>query len=90
MGWEGHQQQWRGGDPQLLAQIAPRAADVATIYSTTDVAQARALLATYGVDYIYVGEAERQTYPAEGLAKFPVLGDVAFQNGEVTIYRVRG
>ncbi len=90
MGWEGHQQQWRGGDPQLLAQIAPRAADVATIYSTTDVAQARALLATYGVDYIYVGEAERQTYPAEGLAKFPALGDIAFQNGEVTIYRVRG
>ncbi|MDW8145140.1 MAG: DUF2298 domain-containing protein [Roseiflexaceae bacterium] len=89
MGWEGHQQQWRGGDPQLLAQIAPRAADVATIYSTTDVAQARALLTTYGVDYIYVGAAERQTYPAEGLAKFPALGDVVFQNSEVTIYRVR-
>ncbi|MDW8214601.1 MAG: DUF2298 domain-containing protein, partial [Roseiflexaceae bacterium] len=89
MGWEGHQQQWRGGDPQLLAQIAPRAADVATIYSTTDVAQARALLATYDVDYIYVGEAERQTYPAEGLAKLPALGDVVFQNSEVTIYSVR-
>lgn len=89
MGWEGHQQQWRGGDPTLLAEIAPRAADVATIYSTTDVAQARALLATYGVDYIYVGEAERQTYPAEGLAKLSALGEVVFQNGEVTIYRVR-
>jgi len=89
MGWEGHQQQWRGGDPTLLAEIAPRAANVATIYSTTDVAQARALLATYGVDYIYVGEAERQTYPAEGLAKLPKLGEVVFQNEEVTIYRVR-
>jgi YYY domain-containing protein len=89
MGWEGHQQQWRGGDPQLLAQIAPRAADVAAIYSTTDVAQARALLATYGVDYIYVGEAERQTYPTEGLAKLAVLGEIVFQNSEVTIYRVR-
>jgi len=89
MGWEGHQQQWRGGDPTLLAEIAPRAADVATIYSTTNVAQARALLATYGVDYIYVGETERQTYPAEGLAKLPELGEVVFQNEEVTIYRVR-
>jgi len=89
MGWEGHQQQWRGGDPTLLAEIAPRAADVATIYSTTDVAQARALLATYGVDYIYLGETERQTYPAEGLAKLPELGEVVFQNEEVTIYRVR-
>ncbi len=89
MGWEGHQQQWRGGDPQVLAQIAPRAADVATIYSTTDISQARALLAIYGVDYIYVGEAERLTYPAEGLAKLSALGDVVFQNNEVTIYRVR-
>jgi YYY domain-containing protein len=89
MGWEGHQQQWRGGDPQVLAQIAPRAADVATIYSTTDSALARALLATYGVDYIYVGEAERQTYPADGLAKLPALGDVVFQNSDVIIYRVR-
>jgi uncharacterized membrane protein len=62
---------------------------VATIYSTTNVAQARALLATYGVDYIYVGETERQTYPAEGLAKLPELGEVVFQNEEVTIYRVR-
>jgi len=47
------------------------------------------LLATYGVDYIYVGETERQTYPAEGLAKLPELGEVVFQNEEVTIYRVR-
>lgn len=90
MGWEGHQQQWRGGDPVLRAEIAPRAADVATIYSTTDLAQARALLATYGVDYIYLGEAERITYPAEGLAKLTQLGEVAFQNNEVTIIRVAG
>ncbi|MGB9752439.1 DUF2298 domain-containing protein [Roseiflexus castenholzii] len=89
MGWEGHQQQWRGGDPKVLAEIAPRATDVATIYSAADTALARALLAIYGVDYIYVGEAERQTYPAEGLEKLSALGDVVFQNDEVTIYRVR-
>lgn len=89
MGWEGHQQQWRGGDPALLAQIAPRAADVATIYSTTDVALARSLLAAYGVDYIYLGDAERRTYPPEGLAKLPELGAVVFQNSEVTIVKVQ-
>ncbi|PMP78390.1 MAG: hypothetical protein C0183_16100, partial [Roseiflexus castenholzii] len=70
-------------------EIAPRATDVATIYSAADTALARALLAIYGVDYIYVGEAERQTYPAEGLEKLSALGDVVFQNDEVTIYRVR-
>ena len=88
MGWEGHQQQWRGGDPALLAQIAPRAADVATIYTTTDAALARSLLVAYSVDYIYLGDTERRTYPPEGLAKLLELGDVVFQNSEVTIFKV--
>ena len=47
------------------------------------------LLKKYNVSYIYVGAAERATYPAEGLAKLDQLGDVAFQQGDVTIYRVK-
>ncbi|HWQ13502.1 MAG TPA: DUF2298 domain-containing protein [Roseiflexaceae bacterium] len=90
VGWEGHQQQWRGGQPQVLAEVGRRAADVATIYSTPDAGQARELLARYGVDYIYVGTAERTTYPPEGLAKLDQIGTPVFQQGEVTIYRVAG
>jgi YYY domain-containing protein len=88
MGWEGHQGQWRGGQPEVLAEIGPRAADVATIYSTPDAGVARELLAKYGVDYIYVGGAERVTYPPEGIAKLEQLGNPVFQQGEVTIYQV--
>lgn len=90
MGWEGHEGQWRGGQPEILAEIGPRAADVATIYSTPDVELARELLAKYGVDYIYVGGAEHATYPPEGLAKLAQLGTPVFQQGEVTIYQVNG
>jgi uncharacterized membrane protein len=89
LGWSGHEDQWRGGHPDAHAQIEPRKADVATIYSTTDVGQAGELLKKYSVDYIYVGEAERKTYPAEGLAKLAKLGDVVFQQGAVEILRVK-
>jgi YYY domain-containing protein len=89
MGWEGHQKQWRGGQPAVYEQIEPRAADVATIYSTADVSLAQQLLQKYGVDLIYVGGAERGTYPPEGLEKLAQIGEVVFQQGDVTIYRMR-
>ena len=40
LGWIGHEQQWRGGDSEILALLSPRATAVRTIYSTTDVEQA--------------------------------------------------
>ena len=88
IGWAGHERQWRGGDPSVYAQIEQRYHDVTAIYSTTDAAQARELLARYAVDYIYVGAAERALYPPEGLAKLAQLGTPVFQQDEVTIYRV--
>jgi YYY domain-containing protein len=89
LGWPGHEDQWRGGDPAAQAQIGPRKADVTTIYSDTDITKAAELLKKYSVDYIYVGAAERATYPAEGLAKLGQLGDPVFQQGEVAIYKVK-
>ncbi|NNJ09919.1 hypothetical protein EKD04_006225 [Chloroflexales bacterium ZM16-3] len=90
LGWSGHESQWRGGDPAAAAQLQPRCDDVYRIFSTTDVAQARDLLAKYGVRYVYVGGLERATYPPEGLAKFDQLGEpTSFGDGEVTIYTLR-
>ena len=89
IGWPGHESQWRGGDPQLLSELGPREEDVKTIYSTTDVEQARALLEKYKVTYIYVGGLERATYPPEGLAKLEQLGTPEFQQDDVVIYKVK-
>jgi YYY domain-containing protein len=88
IGWPGHEDQWRGGDPGARAQIGPRQADVTTIYTTTSVETARALLQQYKVGYVYVGGLERATFPPEGLDKFAQLGEPVFQQGDVTIYRV--
>ena len=51
------------------------------------------LLRQYDVDYVYVGQTERQYYPEEGLAKFEAMTErghlsVAYENPEVTVYQV--
>jgi len=85
LGWGNHQSIWRGVYPGEIE------ADVKRIYSSKEIEPVRALLDRYNVEYIYVGELERQDYPAEALAKFdrafspPVYSDE--RNG-VTIYRI--
>lgn len=90
LGWPGHQAQWRAGDQQVLDGVEPRRLDIQTIYSTTDTEAARALLDKYSVDFVYIGSAERQFYPIEGLAKFATMGEPVFEAGDVTIYRIGG
>jgi uncharacterized membrane protein len=88
LGWAGHQQQWRGGDPPTFAQIELRRADVTEIYSGTDTLKAAELLKKYNVGYIYSGVAEQATYAQLDPNKLAQLGDPVFQQGNVTIYRV--
>jgi uncharacterized membrane protein len=88
LGWPGHQFQWRNGDSATLALIPVRQADVDTIYSTLDVNQARNLLRQYNVSHVYVGELERRRYAPESLAKFAQLGNIVFNQDEVTIYKI--
>ncbi len=85
IGWTAHQYQWRAGDGNAYDQIALRQQDVVTIYTTTDLNQARELLNRYKVNYIYIGPMERSLYPVEGIAKLTQLGQVVFQEGEVQI-----
>jgi YYY domain-containing protein len=88
LGWGGHESQWRGGSPDLLAALGTRGADVNRLYSTTDPGEASALLDRYEVDYVYVGVYERNgyrqggigadcqaggAYPVAGLAKFDTM-----------------
>ena len=90
VGWQWHQEQQRWG---YRWAIAERAADVKKIYSTGDVEEALSLMRRYGVEYVYVGQLEGLYYPSAGLQKFANLMhdhlDTVYQNGQVTIYRVR-
>jgi uncharacterized membrane protein len=90
LGWFGHEVQWRGGDEAARAELSPRQTDVDTIYSTDNPELARDLLSKYGVDYVYIGQLERQSYTPESLAKFDQIGHVVFREGTTTIYEVSG
>ena len=88
LGWEQHEIQWRWSpDP-----LAGRRDDVREIYTTTDVARARELLAKYNAQYVVVGRRERSVYGAEGLPKFSDLGEAVFSvtaaGATTTIYRL--
>ncbi len=60
LGWAGHEQQWRLGQPELLREIASRSEDVASIYDPDNAEEARALLERYAVKYVYYGDLERE------------------------------
>ncbi len=80
LGWH-HERQYRGDAP-----FERRFADVQAIY-TGNFSTQRALLAQYDVEYIYVGPAERQQFPALTIRHLPDL-EVAAEFEAVTIYRV--
>ena len=86
LGWPEHEAQWRGSEEPL----AGRQKAVERIYKTTDPEEALALLRRFDAEYVYVGLLERSQYGEEGMAKFKSFTDVVFQNGEVTIFKVRG
>jgi uncharacterized membrane protein len=89
LGWDGHEYQWRGGQPEALAEIGPRREVAQRIYETTDVNEARHLLQQYGVDYVFFGALESYV-SLEAREKFAEIGTLAFDDpvSGVRIYRV--
>jgi hypothetical protein len=72
-------------------EYAEKAARVKTMYETANAQQASEIARSLRIDYVWVDQVERKTYPA-GVAKFdasPRLFAPAFRNGEVSVYRVQ-
>jgi uncharacterized membrane protein len=55
---------------------------------TTDLVEARELIARYGVDYVVFGPIERTTYGDAGLSKWESLGDRVFEREGTTVWRL--
>ncbi|MEK7777462.1 MAG: DUF2298 domain-containing protein, partial [Chloroflexota bacterium] len=85
LGWVGHEQQWRGSSKPFEGRLQA----VERFYKTDDPQEAKEILRQYGVTYIFMGPRERAKYGIQDAKKFDALGDVAFQEGDVVIYRVR-
>ena len=81
MGWAGHELQWQHDPGQ-------RSAEIQTLYTTTDNAQAQGLIDRYGIDYVVVGPIEQTTYGDAGTAKWDQLGQRVFSEGGTTVWRL--
>jgi len=74
-------------------QVSEQGARSREFFGTTDLAAARRLMRELHVGYIYVGALEKILFSEDALRKFEVLVEageleVAYQNVDVTIYRV--
>ncbi len=97
IGWDGHEGQWRSGQPALRAQIAPRQNDARSLYDEPS-GELREL---YGITYVFVGRYEREgagpacaiagPYPSTKSPSFPGHGwEQAFASGDVRVFRRAG
>ncbi|MER3405415.1 MAG: hypothetical protein C4289_09890, partial [Chloroflexota bacterium] len=86
IGWDQHERLWRG--ERMYDEIARRQQDAEHAFRTPQAQEAQALLARYGVEYVYVGPLERQRY-GPGVEKFAQFMDAVYQDASVTIYRRR-
>ena len=83
-GWFVHEWLWRGDSsfPQK------RVTDIEIIYTSSDFNLTKSLLKKYKVEYVIIGELERQKYPTLNESKFSQLGSVAFSSGNTKVYRL--
>lgn len=98
IGWLNHETQQR-----YLDGLSDRENDVRELYETSNVAVKQEILARYGVEYVVVGQLERLgvVQTSQGCTSLPSPGgiaafeqmvgttlEVAFQHGDMTVYRV--
>lgn len=82
LGWPGHESQWRGG----YQEMGSREGDIRILYTSPDWQQTDEIIRQYGIEYVYVGELERNTYRPLHEAKFETYLDLIYQNEGVKIY----
>lgn len=83
-GWYVHEWLWRGTADFAQA----RATDVQQLYVSPDIEYTKTLLQKYNVEYVVVGNFERQKYPDLDAKKWEQLGKQVFTSGQTTVYKV--
>jgi uncharacterized membrane protein len=85
LGWAGHELQWRGPIPE----IGVRQGDLAALYRNAPLDAIRPILDRYAIQYVVVGDTERQKYGEGVTTRFENALPVAFRSGGDVIYRAR-
>lgn len=85
VGWAVHEWLWRGS----YDLVSPRIAEVERIYESSSLEETKRLMEKYKVEYVYVGELERERYRNLDEGKFWNLGEPVFGSGKVRIFKIR-
>ena len=87
LGWDFHEQQWRG----TYEEPGKRLPDIEQIYKSLDRNLVLGLLNKYNIEYVYVGDLERQKYNLQPamVDKFGRIMTLVYDQGGVRIYRRR-
>jgi YYY domain-containing protein len=90
LGWDGHEAQWRGRAYGDMAMGRTEA--IEAIYRTATANELDSLLNRWGVDYIVVGQLERNKYRLQPttLTRLDRALDLVYDQDGVRIYRRRG
>ncbi len=88
LGWDGHELQWRGN----TIEQDTRRPDIERIYRYATGSELRQLLDRWQIDYLIVGDLERQTFGVtpQSEARLAQVMDLVYDAEGVRIYRRRG
>lgn len=84
IGWPVHEWLWRGS----YDEAGKRSDEVTEMYESTDINLTKELLKKYKVEYVFLGDLERQKYQNLNQEKFNQLGKVIFQSGTTQIFQI--
>ncbi len=84
LGWTVHEWLWRG----TYDIPAPRIEEVKNIYESTDDKLTKNLLEKYDVEYIFVGDLEREKYQNLNEDKIKRFGKSIYESGNTKIYKL--
>ncbi|MFZ5376690.1 MAG: DUF2298 domain-containing protein [Patescibacteria group bacterium] len=84
VGWRVHEWLWRGG----YDEVGERAEQVRVVYEEPESLLSQEIIAKYWVQYIFIGEKERQAYADLDEQKLLQLGNVVFSEGQTIIIKL--
>lgn len=85
VGWPVHEWGWRGS----YSEVGKRRAEIRQIYTSPDIEESKKILKEYNIDYIVVGEVEKERYKDQlSEDKLLLLGRKIFDNGTTMIVEV--
>lgn len=84
LGWRVHEWLWRGS----YDIAGKRSGEVEQIYLHPEMPDSQALLRQYNVEYIFIGDKEREAYPELNFDGLLSLGKTVFKDGQTYIVKL--